>query len=577
MSFVLRNSKLYTTRRNREGFGDNRIRMASASRDRVSNIRTKGPAVKVGPAASIWIGGSAAASRFAFGFGAHLSLRRMLFVTSETHVIVNLSTENMATPISKASTPITVAHGDGIGPEIMGATLHILKEAGARLEIETIEVGEKVYLSGNTSGILPSAWESLRRTKVFLKAPITTPQGGGYKSLNVTTRKMLGLYANIRPCVSYHPFVRTKHPVMDVVIVRENEEDLYAGIEYQTSPDEMQALKVITRPGSEKIIRYAFEYARKYNRKKVTCFTKDNILKMTDGMFHKIFDEISPEYPEIEKEHWIVDIGAAKLADTPEAFDVVVMPNLYGDVLSDVAAQIAGSVGLAGSSNIGDQCAMFEAIHGSAPRRAGQNMANPSGLLQGAVLMLVHIGQIDVAENVQNAWLKTMEDGVHTYDIFVEGQSKQKVGTKEFAEAVVARLGKKPEQLKAVKYAPKAAAAKKAAAARTAPMKELVGVDIYVEWGSKVPNTLAEKIQKANGDGLTLEMIANRGVKVWPDGSPEAFCTDAFRCRFLGSGITPKQVIALQQRVTDLGLEIAMTENLRNYDGKPGFTLAQGQ
>jgi len=475
-------------------------------------------------------------------------------------------------------TPITVAHGDGIGPEIMGATLHILKAAGARLAIETIEVGEKVYLTGNTAGIEPSAWESLRRTKVFLKAPITTPQGGGYKSLNVTARKTLGLYANIRPCVSYHPFVRTKHPVMDVVIVRENEEDLYAGIEYQTTPEEMQALKVITRPGSEKIVRYAFEYARQYNRKKVTCFTKDNILKMTDGLFHKIFDEISAEYPDIEKEHWIVDIGAAKLSDTPEAFDVIVMPNLYGDVLSDVAAQIAGSVGLAGSSNIGDHAAMFEAIHGSAPRRAGQNMANPSGLLQGAVLMLVHIGQIDVAEHVENAWLRTMEDGIHTYDIFVEGKSKQKVGTKEFAEAVVARLGQKPQTLKAVHYAEKpAAAVQTARPARPAPKKDLVGVDVYVEWSSKNANELAKKIGQASGDGLALEMIANRGMKVWPEGSPETFCTDSFRCRFMGSAVTPKQVVALQDRVIGLGLEIAMTENLRNYDGKAGFTLAQGQ
>jgi isocitrate dehydrogenase len=483
----------------------------------------------------------------------------------------------MATPTSATSTPITVAHGDGIGPEIMGATLHILKAAGARLEIETIEVGEKVYLSGNTAGISPSAWASLRRTRVFLKAPITTPQGGGYKSLNVTTRKMLGLYANIRPCVSYHPFVRTKHPKMDVVIVRENEEDLYAGIEYQTTTEEMQAIKVITRPGSEKIVRYAFEYAKQYNRKKVTCFTKDNILKMTDGLFHKIFDEISAEYPDIEKEHWIVDIGAAKLADTPEAFDVIVMPNLYGDVLSDVAAQIAGSVGLAGSSNIGDRAAMFEAIHGSAPRRAGQNMANPSGLLQGAVLMLVHIGQIDVAEKVQNAWLRTMEDGVHTYDIFVEGQSKQKAGTKEFADAVIARLGQKPQTLKAVKYAARQAHAASTRAPRPAPKKELVGVDVYVEWPSKNATELAAKIGKASGDGLALEMIANRGVKVWPDGSPETFCTDAFRCRFMGTGVTPKQVVALLDRIVGIGLEIAMTENLRNYDGKAGFTLAQGQ
>jgi isocitrate dehydrogenase len=487
--------------------------------------------------------------------------------------------ENMATPTPHTATPITVAHGDGIGPEIMAATLAILKAGGARLEIENIEIGEKVYLSGNTAGIEPSAWESLRRTKVFLKAPITTPQGGGYKSLNVTARKTLGLYANIRPCVSYHPFVRTKHPVMDVVIVRENEEDLYAGVEYQTTPNEMVALKIITRPGSEKIVRYAFEYARQYNRKKVTCFTKDNILKMTDGMFHKIFDEISPEYPEIEKEHWIVDIGAAKLADTPEAFDVIVMPNLYGDVLSDVAAQIAGSVGLAGSSNIGDRCAMFEAIHGSAPRRAGQNMANPSGLFQGAVLMLVHIGQTDVAEKVQNAWLRTMEDGIHTYDIFTEGKSKQKVGTKEFAEAVIARLGQKPQVLKAVSYSKAPAQKATKLSSQAMPKKDLVGVDVYVEWASKKADDLAAKIGAASGDGLKLELIANRGMKVWPNGSPDTFCTDSFRCRFVATGgtVTPKQVIAVQERVAGLGFEIAMAVTLRKYDGNAGFTLAQGQ
>src|SRR5579859_1324255 len=299
-----------------------------------------------------------------------------------------------------AKVPITVAHGDGIGPEIMDATLRIIEAAGAPLAIETIEIGEKVYLRGNTAGIEPSAWESLRRTKVFLKAPITTPQGGGFKSLNVTARKTLGLYANVRPCVSYHPFVETKHTNMNLVIVRENEEDLYAGIEYRQTQDVYECLKLISRPGSAKIVRYAFEYARANKRKKVTCFTKDNIMKITDGLFHKVFDEISKEYPEIENEHWIVDIGAAKMADTPEAFAVLVMPNLYGDVLSDVAAQITGSVGLAGSSNIGSQCAMFEAIHGSAPRRAGQNLANPSGLLLGAVMMLVHIDQPDVATKV---------------------------------------------------------------------------------------------------------------------------------------------------------------------------------
>src|SRR5437588_2407695 len=393
------------------------------------------------------------------------------------------------------ATPITVAYGDGIGPEIMDATLHVLKEAGARLEIEVIEIGEKVYLRGNTAGIDPSAWESLRRTKVFFKAPITTPQGGGFKSLNVTARKMLGLYANVRPCVSYHPFVETKHPTMDLVIVRENEEDLYAGIEHRQTADVTQCLKLISRPGSERIVRYAFEYARRNGRKKVTCFTKDNIMKLTDGLFHRVFDEIAAEYPDLEKEHWIVDIGAAKLADRPEAFDVLVMPNLYGDILSDVAAQIAGSVGLAGSANIGDQCAMFEAIHGSAPRRANQNLANPSGLLLGAVMMLVHIGQPEIAARVHNGWLRTIEDGIHTYDIFDEGVSKQKVGTREFAEAVVERLGQMPNTLKAVSYQKaeaKDVSARPAAKAPSIPRKELVGVDVFVDWLKGSPDDLGK-------------------------------------------------------------------------------------
>jgi len=478
--------------------------------------------------------------------------------------------------------PITVAHGDGIGPEIMDATLRIIQAAGAALAIETIEIGEKVYLRGNTAGIEPSAWESLRRTKVFLKAPITTPQGGGFKSLNVTTRKTLGLYANVRPCVSYHPFVETKHHKMDVVIVRENEEDLYAGIEYRLTTNEIECLKLISRPGCEKIVQYAFEYAQQHNRKKVTCFTKDNIMKMTDGLFHKVFDEIAAAYPDIQNEHWIVDIGAAKLADTPESFDVIVMPNLYGDILSDVAAQIAGSVGLAGSANIGDRCAMFEAIHGSAPRRAGQNLANPSGLLLGAVLMLVHIDQPEAAERVHNGWLRTLEDGVHTYDVYTEGISKQKVGTREFADAVIARLGQKPETLKAVSYKhrqPHAAAAGRAAPAQ--PKTELVGIDIYLEWPTRNPDRLAEAMRRVDVDGLALTTIANRGLKVWPDGIPETFCTDSFRCRYTakqpGSIVTQRHILSLLERVAAAGLEVVKTESLRNFDGKPGYTLAQGE
>jgi isocitrate dehydrogenase len=426
---------------------------------------------------------------------------------------------------------ITVAKGDGIGPEIMDATLKIILAAGAELEIEEIEVGEKVYLAGNTSGISDESWDIIRKNKVFLKAPITTPQGGGYKSLNVTTRKFLGLYSNVRPCISLHPFVETKHPVMDIVIIRENEEDLYAGIEHQQTDEVVQCLKLISRPGCEKIVRYAFEYAKQQNRKKVTCFTKDNIMKQTDGLFHQVFDEIAQEYPEIENEHWIIDIGAAKMADTPEAFDVIVMPNLYGDVLSDVAAQITGSVGLAGSANIGEECSMFEAIHGSAPRRAGQNLANPSGLLQGAVMMLNHLGQTDVAEKVQNAWLKTLEDGIHTYDIFKEGTSKKQVGTQEFADAVIENLGKKPTILKAVNYAESTTLNLPKYKRKPSKAKELTGVDIFVHWAGEDPNVLANELKSIEDQQMELTMITNRGIKVWPNGFKETFCTDHWRCQ----------------------------------------------
>lgn len=478
------------------------------------------------------------------------------------------------------NTPITVAHGDGIGPEIMDAVLNIITAAGAKLDIETIEVGEQVYLRGNLAGIEQSAWDSLRRTKVFLKAPITTPQGGGYKSLNVTIRKTLGLYANVRPCVSYHPLVSTKHPVMDLVIIRENEEDLYAGIEYRQTQQVYHCLKIITRPGSEKIVRYAFEYAVANNRKKVTCFVKDNIMKLTDGLFHKVFLEIAAEYPDTISEVWIVDIGAAKMANTPEDFDVLVMENLYGDILSDVAAQITGSVGLAGSSNIGENFAMFEAIHGSAPRRAGQNLANPSGLLLGAVMMLNHIGQNEIATKVHNAWLKTLEDGIHTYDIFKDGISKERVGTKEFAKAVIERLGEKPGMLKAVEYKKllKKDTKKKETKKILKQRKDLVGIDVYIDWSSGSAEDLGELLKKVSSSGLKLGFLSNRGVKVWPEGHPETFCTDHWRCRYFatnkGEKVNHSEVIALLDKMNDAGFDFIKTEHLYNFDGIPEYSEA---
>lgn len=485
--------------------------------------------------------------------------------------------------------PITVAYGDGIGPEIMSASLRILEAAGANLEIEPIEIGYKVYQRGNTSGIEPHAWESLRRTGVFYKAPITTPQGGGYKSVNVTIRKTFGLYANVRPAVSFHPFVLTKHPKVDIVIIRENEEDLYAGIEHRQTAEVYQTLKLITRPGSERIVRYAFEYARRNQRVKVTCFTKDNIMKMTDGLFHQVFDEIGQEYPEIEQEHMIIDIGAARVATAPERFDVIVMPNLYGDVVSDIVAQLTGSVGLAGSANVGEKVSMFEAVHGSAPDIAGLGIANPSGLLLGGVMMLNHLGKNDAAELVHNAWLRTIEDGIHTGDVFKEGVSKVQVNSKDFTDAVIARLGQRPEKLHAVSYAggnniPKA---EPPVIIHTA-QKELVGVDLFLDWeleDSRDPNILAEKLHELNGGKLKLVMITNRGQKVWPDYAPETFCTDHWRCRFQtagegplpGEAISHQDIVDLLQRAHHAGFDFIKMENLYRFGDELGFSLGQGQ
>jgi isocitrate dehydrogenase len=486
-------------------------------------------------------------------------------------------------------TPITVAYGDGIGPEIMTATLAILEAAGAQLAPEVIEIGEKVYLTGNTSGIANTSWESLRRTKVFLKAPITTPSGGGYKSLNVTVRKTLGLYANVRPCVSYSPFVPTLHPKMDVVIVRENEEDLYAGIEHRQTDDVYQCLKLISRPGCEKIIRYAFEYARLHGRKKVTCMTKDNIMKMTDGLFHKVFDEISVQYPQFVTEHMIIDIGTARMAARPEQFDVVVTPNLYGDIISDVAAELTGSVGLAGSANIGEHVAMFEAIHGSAPDIAGKGIANPSGLLLGAVMLLLHIGQHKVAERVHNAWLKAIEEGASTADI-ANGNRTHAMTTEQFSQAVIERLGGTPAKLKAIRYASSTAVKALAVIARkqplkTAPKKGLVGVDIFLHVREVSSDTLAGQVVASLDDApFRLKMITNRGVKVWPDGFPETFCTDHWRCRFMGvdrdgapQESTHDAIIALLVKIRSTGLDFIKMENLCTFDGEPGFGLGQGQ
>lgn len=483
------------------------------------------------------------------------------------------------------NTPITIAKGDGIGPEIMDATLEILEAAGAALDIEEVKIGKSVYEDGVTSGIPADAWESLRRTRVFLKAPITTPQGKGYKSLNVTLRKTLGLFANTRPCLTFRPFIESRFDNVDCVVIRENEEDTYAGIEHRQTQEVTQCLKLITKPGSERIIRYAFEFAKQNGRKRVTCMSKDNIMKITDGLFHETFNQVAKEYPEIETDHKIIDIGSALIADSPQDFDVVVTLNLYGDIISDILAQVCGSVGIAGSSNIGADFAMFEAIHGSAPDIVGQDIANPSALLNGAVMLLKHIGQPEVAAKIQNAWLKTLEDGIHTGDIYSEANSQKKVGTQAFKDAVIANLGKEPVKLAKAVVVEGSGGIHLPEMQKVCQKKELVGVDLFLDWDEddRDANQLGERINAVLPAPWKLKMITNRGVKVYPDGFPETFCTDHWRCRFLkvdeseDPTLENQNIVELMTAIGAASLDIVKTENLYLFDGERGYTLGQGE
>lgn len=487
-------------------------------------------------------------------------------------------------------TKITVANGDGIGPEIMDTTLKILKHAGAKIACDFVEVGEVLYKKGYSTGISDEGWDIIMKNKVFLKAPITTPQGSGYKSINVTLRNALNLYANIRPCKSYHPFVATKHPVLDVVIIRENQEDLYSGIEYRQSHNMFECLKFISIDGCRKIVRYAFEYAKNNGRKKVTCMTKDNIMKMTDGLFHKVFDEIAKEYPEIQNEHYIIDIGSARLATKPEIFDVVVTLNLYGDIVSDIVAEITGSVGLAGSSNIGTEYAMFEAIHGSAPTMIGQKRANPSALINASIMMMAHIGQGSIAKQIEDALLYTIESGYHTPDIYVDGSSKKKLNTFEFGDAIIENLGQKPQTLKSgdykdfefdAKFESKEDLIGHVMPRITNEEKVLSGIDIYIG-GEHNAEVLGKKvssiISNSFNDIFELKFVGIFGAKSYPHNDAKYKSADHFRCRFeFKVESSYQECMDLLSAIHKDGLEVIKTENLYYFGETRGYTLAQGQ
>ncbi|WAM34261.1 isocitrate/isopropylmalate dehydrogenase family protein [Caldicellulosiruptor morganii] len=325
---------------------------------------------------------------------------------------------------------ITLIPGDGIGPEVTEAARRVLDASGVKIEWEVVEAGEKVMEQYGTP--LPDhVLESVKKNRVALKGPITTPVGTGFRSVNVALRQALNLYANVRPVKSYEG-VPSRYTNVDLIIVRENTEDLYAGIEYMAGDDAAVGVKIITRKASERIVRYAFELARREKRRKVTAVHKANIQKLTDGLFLECARKVAQDYPDIEFEDMIVDAMSMKLVQSPENYDVLVMPNMYGDILSDLAAGLVGGLGIAPGANIGEDGAVFEPIHGSAPKRAGQNMANPTATILSGVMMLRYLGELEAADRVEKAVAKVIKEGKEvTYDL---GGS---TGTKEFADAVI--------------------------------------------------------------------------------------------------------------------------------------------
>ena len=468
---------------------------------------------------------------------------------------------------------ICVARGDGIGPEIVDATLKVLEASGARLRFEMVEMGRQASGSGEPVIFPRATWDGLRRTGILLKGPIAAGPTGSTHSVDVTVRRALGLFANVRPVRSYAPYIATNHPSMDLVVIRENEEDVSAGAEYQQTDDVVHATRVVSRQGCERLIRYAFEYTRGRQRKKLTCMTKDNVMKLTDGLFRNVFVDVAREYPDIHAELMLVDTGAARLAAQPERFDVIVVPKLYGDILAGVAAEVSGSIGMMGSAIIGKHCAVFEAVHGSAAEMAGLDVANPSGLILAAVKLLAHVGQGEAAELVHNAWLRTIEDGVHTIDVHREGRSTRVVGTSRFADAVIERLGQNPMRLRRAIY-PRIPTRAPTLAQCEPAHKKMVGVDVFVQWRGSV-DALATRLSRADGNALALTTITNRGLKVWPSGYPDPLNSDNWQCRYtLADGrdsLTHRDLLELLGALETLGVDFAKMETLCTFDGRASF------
>lgn len=475
------------------------------------------------------------------------------------------------------SPTIAVAEGDGIGPEIMRSTLHILDAAGAVLEIKRIELGQKAYERGSLNGIDASTWPILHEAKALLQGPMIVPRREGLQHPSVAIAKTFGLFANLRPICSYAPSVHTKHPDMDLVMIRENEEDLFTGIEYRQTPNVCQSIKMTSRKGSEQMIRYACEYATAHGRKRLTLLLNESLMKFSDGLFHQVFDEIVKDYPNLLHEQKSIALGAAQLADTPELFDVIVVPNLYGELLSTLASQIAGSIYLGASANVGKTSATFETIAGPSLPLAHLDVVNPSGLIRSSILLLDHLGQSSIAELIHNAWLCTLEEGIHTQDLYREGLSRTLTGTQGFTKAVIARLGKSPQTLKPMSYQKKSLSFNALPLEGSYDERRLVGIDVFL-FHQPPLELFFSKISHISIGPLRLKMITNRGTLIWPGPAPKTTCIEQWRCRFLSEdnrAVSQNDLIQLLHAFDHVQMDIIKSEHLYTFSNQPGFSTAK--
>lgn len=483
-------------------------------------------------------------------------------------------------------TKIAVANGDGIGPEIMDAVLSIFKAAKVPLEYEFVDMGKWVFDKGYSNGMTPEAQQAIESLGILFKGPMETPKGKGVKSVNVTARKTWNTYANKRTFQTLHGvdtvFSKAGIPI-DITIVRENIEDTYGGVEHLLTHDVALSRRFITRPGSMQVIRYAFEMAKKKGARRITCGHKANIMKLTDGLFLEVFYEVAKDYPELKADDVIVDDLCMKLVSRPDLFDVVVLTNLQGDIVSDLCAGLVGGLGFAPSANIGDHISIFEAVHGTAPDIAGKNIANPTALLLSGFGMLHHLGLMEAAIMMENALLYTLESGVHTGDF--GDRSTKSLSTTEFAAAIIANFGKLPA------HNPKASIANQPPTPthfklEKNPMLEseelreevIVGVDMFIE-SNLQPSAIAEKCLAHTSDLFKLVTISNRGTQVWPKGSSYTNLVNQYTCRFESLGevpLTQVDILELYKRLLQ-DFKVCSTELLNMWGDKKAYSLAQGQ